>query len=74
MSVLDDDQLALQQGARGLLSSRHPIAVVRAGAGTELGCSPELWREIGAAGWPGIIHGEATGGAGGGLLDLVAVT
>ena len=73
--VLTEDQEILAQAARDFVRDRSPVSRVRAlrDAGDEVGFSRDLWREMGALGWPGILIPEQYGGAGMGLADLAVV-
>ena len=73
--VLTEDQEILAQAARDFVRDRSPVSRVRAlrDAEDEVGFSRDLWREMGALGWPGILIPEQYGGAGMGLADLAVV-
>ncbi len=73
--VLTEDQEILAQSARDFVRDRSPVSRARAlrDAGDEVGFSRDLWREMGALGWPGILIPEDYGGAGMGLADLAVV-
>lgn len=65
--VLSDDQVALQQELRRLLSARVTSAARRAGLDVA------VWRELGAMGVFGLVLPEADGGVGLGYADAVVV-
>ena len=73
--VLTEDQELLAQSARDFVRDRSPVSRARAlrDAGDDGGFSHDLWREMGALGWPGILIPEDYGGTGMGLADLVVV-
>ena len=73
--VLTEDQEILAQSARDFVRDRSPVSRARAlhDAGDEVGFSRDLWREMGALGWPGILIPEDYGGTGMGLADLAVV-
>lgn len=73
--VLTEDQEILAQAARDFVRDRSPVSRARAlrDAGDEVGFSRDLWRAMGALGWPGILIPEDYGGAGMGLADLAVV-
>ena len=70
---LDQEQQLLQQSAGELFARRCPPEVVRELEDSELGYSPELWREMADLHWLGITIPEEHGGTGGSFLDLFAV-
>ena len=73
--VLTEDQEILAQSARDFVRDRSPVTRVRAlrDAGDDVGFSCDLWRAMGALGWPGILIPEDYGGTGMGLADLAVV-
>ena len=73
--VLTEDQELLAQSARDFVRDRSPVSRARAlrDAGDEVGFSRDLWHEMGALGWPGILIPEDYGGTGMGLADLAVV-
>ena len=73
--VLTEDQELLAQSARDFVRDRSPVSRARAlrDAGDDGGFSRDLWRAMGALGWPGILIPEDYGGAGMGLADLAVV-
>jgi alkylation response protein AidB-like acyl-CoA dehydrogenase len=65
----NDEQQAIKETAREMLSNRAPLSVVREAA--ESGEYPEaLWSEIRELGWPGIAIAEDQGGQGLGIVEL----
>jgi alkylation response protein AidB-like acyl-CoA dehydrogenase len=66
------DQLEIQRTARELLRSRSTWESVRAHA-EEHSYHDELWREMAELGWPGIAVSEEHGGAGLGLVEVIAL-
>ena len=70
---LDEDQLALQAGARAVLADACPPALVRSvvegadDAGARVG---ELWSTLVALDWPGLGLPEAVGGLGLGVVEV----
>lgn len=68
---LSDEQRLLQEAARDALS-RHPT-VAAARAALDGGERLDLWDTAREAGWPGLLVGEAHGGAGLGALDAMLV-
>jgi alkylation response protein AidB-like acyl-CoA dehydrogenase len=69
--ALSDEQEFLQEAARGALGRVRTLEAARAALdGGEL---PDLWPVAVEAGWPGLLVGEANGGAGLGVMDAVLV-
>jgi alkylation response protein AidB-like acyl-CoA dehydrogenase len=66
------DQLEIQRTARELLRARSPWERVRAHA-EERSYHDELWDEMSQLGWPGIAVSEEHGGAGLGLVEVIAL-
>lgn len=67
---MSEEHELLRQEARRLLEERCPFSEVRRLAEDPLGHDPELWKELGALGWTGLVVPEADGGAGLGHLHL----
>ena len=64
-----DEQAAIKETAREMLSDRAPLSKVR--EASEAGSQDErLWTEIRELGWPGIAIAEEHGGQGLGLVEL----
>ncbi|MBJ7609057.1 MAG: acyl-CoA/acyl-ACP dehydrogenase [Candidatus Dormibacteraeota bacterium] len=69
---LDDDQRAVRDGIDSLCRSAwSPASARRHGAGDDDAAA--LWRELVAAGWPGIAVAQAYGGQGLGTVELTLV-
>ncbi|MDY0067978.1 MAG: acyl-CoA dehydrogenase family protein [Steroidobacteraceae bacterium] len=67
---LSDEQQLLRDSARKFLQERCHSAVLRELESSDTGFSAELWREMVAQGWTGIVVAEAHGGSGLGFLEL----
>ncbi len=67
----DPEQELLARSARAFLGDRCPIAHVRAMETDPCGFSPDLWREMGRLGWPGMALPPEYGGGGLSFLDAV---
>ncbi len=64
-----DEQQAIKETARQMLSARTPLSAVREAA--ESGNRDDaLWSEIRELGWPGIAIDEEHGGQGLGMVEL----
>ena len=73
--TLDDDQQALQQTAKAFLAEKAPSSYVRARI-DDLdgpGITPDVWQQIAALGWTGLLAPESAGGSGAGLLEVMVV-
>lgn len=68
-----EEQELLRQEVRKFLDANAPMEVVRRLAETPEGFSRELWQQMSALGWVGLVIPEAHGGAGLGMVDLVVV-
>lgn len=65
------EQQTLSQSARDFLRQECPTTLVRElQAPRSSGHSPELWRQMAALGWLGLVFPEAYGGVGASLLEL----
>jgi len=64
-----EGQVLLVQSAKALLAERFPLASLQALAIGEP--VPDLWPDIAALGWTGLLIPEAYGGSGGDMLDAV---
>ena len=73
--VLSQEQQLLARTAREFVSGKSSLKRIRAlrDGGDPDGFSRELWREMGALGWLGIVLPESYGGAGLGYTDLMVV-
>ena len=69
----DDEQLALQEAARGALERACGPDVVRQLADEEAGVTPALWSTLADLGWTGLLVPEEYGGSGAGLLEMCVV-
>jgi len=74
--VLNEDQELIAKTAIDFVEEHSPISRFRAlrDSKTELGYSPELFKEMAELGWAGIPFDEKVGGAGMGMAELVLVT
>jgi alkylation response protein AidB-like acyl-CoA dehydrogenase len=66
----NDEQGAIKETAREMLSKRSPLSAVRKAAESR-SYDDALWKEISELGWPGIAIAEEHGGQGLGLVELV---
>ncbi len=66
MTLLNEDQLMLQESAAAFLSEKAPISEFRAmrDAGLATGFSKDLWAQFAQMGWAGILVPEEYGGSG----------
>ncbi len=77
--ALSDEQEFLREAARGTLSRFKTLEAAREaldtqmGTGGEQGALPDLWPTACEAGWPGLLIGEAHGGAGLDAFDAMLV-
>jgi alkylation response protein AidB-like acyl-CoA dehydrogenase len=67
------DQDALRDAVRSFLDGQAGMAYVRAMADDERGFTDDMWGQIAAMGWPGLLVPESHGGLGLGLVDAVVV-
>ncbi len=70
--ALSDEQLLLQEAARGALSRHETIEAARL-ALEDPGALPDLWPVAVQAGWPGLMIAEEHGGAGLGAFEALLV-
>lgn len=70
--ALSDEQELLRESARGSLKRLATIEAARA-ALEDPAALPDLWPTAVEAGWPGLLIGEAPGGAGLGAFDALLV-
>jgi len=71
--ALSEEQEMLKTMARDFLTDKLPKTVVKEIEESELGYSPELWREMAELGWVGLVFPEKYGGGGMGFLDLAVL-
>ena len=69
----DDEQLALQEVARGALERECPPPLLRELVDDESGITPALWSTLTGLGWTGLLVPEDQGGTGAGLLETCIV-
>ena len=69
--ALTDEQELLKEAARGTLSRVKTVAAAR--DALDGGALPDLWPTAVEAGWPGMLVGEANGGAGLDPIDAMLV-
>jgi len=69
----DDEQLALQEVARGALERECGPELVRQLADDATGITPALWSTLVDLGWTGLLVPEDQGGTGAGLLEMCIV-
>ena len=69
----DDEQLALQEVARGALERECGPDVVRRLAEEAEGMTPALWSTLVDLGWTGLLVPDEYGGSGAGLLEMCVV-
>ncbi len=67
---LSEEQEILRKSARDFLTEKCPKSLVREMENDEKGYSPQLWQEIAALGWTGLVFPEKYGGGGMSFLDL----
>lgn len=70
MLVLNDDQVMLQDAARGFVSEKAPVAALRTIRDEKIadGFDRGLWREMAEMGWTGVLVPEDQGGLGFGFV------
>jgi alkylation response protein AidB-like acyl-CoA dehydrogenase len=72
--ALSDEQVLLREAARGALSRFKTLEAAREALdGGGAGGLPDLWPMATEAGWPGLLVGEAHGGAGLDAFDAMLV-
>ena len=67
--ALSEEQKMLTEMARDFLTDKLPKKVVREIEESELGYSPELWKEMAGLGWMGLVFPEKYGGGDMTFLD-----
>jgi alkylation response protein AidB-like acyl-CoA dehydrogenase len=70
--ALSDEQMLLRESARGALGRLETIEAARE-ALEDPSALPDLWATCVEAGWPGLLIGERSGGAGLGTFDALLV-
>lgn len=70
MLVLNDDQVMLQDAARGFVSEKAPVAALRTIRDEKIadGFDRGLWRDMAEMGWTGVLVPEDQGGLGFGFV------
>jgi alkylation response protein AidB-like acyl-CoA dehydrogenase len=66
-------QQLLQQSARAFLQRRCPLERVQEVALDPRGFAADLWKEIAALGWPGLLISPELGGSGGSTGEVLAL-
>jgi alkylation response protein AidB-like acyl-CoA dehydrogenase len=67
------EQDLLRESVRSFLANEAPSAYVRAMADDARGFTDDVWSQLAALGWTGLLVPEAYGGLGLGLVDMVVV-
>ena len=70
---LNEVQQMLKNSAQEFLSQECPLTLVRAMEEDSRGYTDELWSQIAAVGWTGLVFPEQYGGTGGSFLDLAVL-
>jgi len=71
--ALSEEQEMLKKMASDFLTDNFPKKTVKALEESELGYSPELWKQMADLGWMGLALPDKYGGAGMGFLDLAVL-
>jgi alkylation response protein AidB-like acyl-CoA dehydrogenase len=71
---LNENQVILRDSAREFFAGECPMAFVRRAAESATAYDPQLWAQLAAQGYTGIIFDEAHGGVGLGIVELVLLT
>jgi alkylation response protein AidB-like acyl-CoA dehydrogenase len=71
--ALSPAQQLLASSARSLLQQRCPPERVQALALEPRGFAGDLWKEMAALGWPGLLVPSDLGGSGGSVLDVIVL-
>ena len=71
--ALSEEQEMLKNMARDFLTDKFPKTVVKEIEESELGYSPELWREMAELGWMGLALPEKYGGGDMSFIDLAVL-
>ena len=70
---LNEVQQMLRSSAQEFLSRECPLTLVREMEEDARGYTDDLWRQIAAVGWTGLVFPEQYGGTGGDFLDLAVL-
>jgi len=70
---LSEEQNILKKMAHDFLAEKFPHNIVSELESSELGYSPEIWREMAELGWMGLVFPEKYGGYGMSFLDLAVL-
>ena len=68
--AFSEEQEMLKKMARDFLTDKFPKTAVKEIEESELGYSPEIWKEMAELGWIGLVFPENYGGGGMNFLDL----
>lgn len=68
-----EEQEMLRRSARSFLAEKFPKKLIKELEESELGYSPEIWKEMAELGWIGLPFPEKYGGAGMTFLDLAVL-
>jgi len=71
--ALSEEQEMVKKMARDFLTDKLPKAVVKEMEESELGYSPDLWKEMTELGWVGLVLPDKYGGSGMSFLDLAVL-
>jgi alkylation response protein AidB-like acyl-CoA dehydrogenase len=71
--ALSEEQEMLKKMAHDFLTDKFPKTVVKELEESELGYSPQLWKEMAGLGWMGLVFPEKYGGSGMSFLDLAVL-
>ena len=71
--ALSEEQEMLKKMAHDFLTDKLPKKVVKEIEESDLGYSPELWKEMAGLGWMGLALPEKYGGSGMSFLDLAVL-
>ena len=71
--ALSEEQEMLKKMAHDFLTDKFPKTVVKELEESELGYSPQLWKEMAGLGWMGLAFPEKYGGSGMSFLDLAVL-
>jgi len=71
--ALSEEQEMIKKMARDFLTDKLPKEVVKEIEESELGYSPDLWKEMTELGWVGLVLPDKYGGSGMSFLDLAVL-